>query len=180
MLYFLLAFFLLTTIKQWNSPLFHPQAAILGHLLEDSCCPFKYSPHLYRNTVTYTRYDDSFPHLDLIFRDLKIEVGHKTHNTGRKTHNVGCLTHNTTGLMTWHTSYVSSFGRSCCSMSICMTCHPISFASRWHLDVTIYGTNCTMNIASYDHIIVMSLPCNPFKKTKTPSVVLKAEATQVL
>ena len=75
MLYFLLAFFLLTTIKQWNSPLFHPQAAILGHLLEDSCCPFKYSPHLYRNTMTYTRYDDSFPHLDLIFHDLKIEVG---------------------------------------------------------------------------------------------------------
>jgi hypothetical protein len=96
MLYFLVAFILLTTIKQWNSPLFSPQATI--NPSEDSY-PLEYSLHqhlqVYSSIATCTRYDNSFPCLELIPGNLKFAIAYKNHNVGCMTHNAaGCLTHN--------------------------------------------------------------------------------------
>ena len=187
MLFFYVAFILLlTTIKQWNSPLFSPGAI---YPLEDSClsCPLKYSHSLYSGSVTCTRYDNIFSCLELILGNLKIAVGLKTHHdgcmiqdatvsghatqytTGYKTHNAtGHKNHNKTGFKTHkHT----------------LICQPISFSSRSYLDITTdYGTNCTLNmimIASYFcqyNCIIMplqsldSFPHNLFKKTETPQL----------
>ena len=103
MLYFLVAFILLTTIKQWNSPLFSPQATIKPS--EDSY-PLEYSLHqhlqVYCGTATCTRYDNSFPCLELISGNLKFAIGYKNHNVGCMTHNnnTGLATHNNVGHVT--------------------------------------------------------------------------------
>ena len=86
MLYFLVAFIALTTIKQWN-PLFTPHAAFLR---PDDSHPSAYPLHGHHNTATCATYD-SVPNLDLTL-DVNsmgsnwhfyfIPAGLKTHTTG--------------------------------------------------------------------------------------------------
>ena len=144
MLYFLVTFIGLTTIKQWN-PLFGSQAMIHP---SDDFCPSAYLHHGYHNTTTCDVYN-SFPDLD--FNNLTLDntfmeslwhlcdmaAGRKAHNTGCITHNTGCMTHNTAGHVTQPT-FVSSI--QCCYglMPGCMT--SISVSMKWHHNVTTsYG-----------------------------------------
>ena len=161
MLYFLVTFIALTTIKNWN-PLFIPQDVI--HPSADSC-PSTYPHHHYHNTATCTMYN-SFPNLNLsLDNNLMGSISHLYDiATGPKTHNTGCMTHNTAGRVTLHT-FELSIQSDYSLMPGYMTSYPINVSSKWHLNVTI-------NVLRHKHHSKSKFDQKPHKHYKRPALPL--------
>ena len=169
MLYFLVAFIALTTIKQWN-PLFSNQTTI-----DCSTSPLsKYHNHGYRYMAGMAYNFPSIDHhsMGCIESFYGITAGHKTHIPGHKTHIYSLKTHNFS-----HTTAGHEIQYIQCHYSLmthCMTSRSISISSKWHCNVTNhYGMSNKLFYPSCQcrHTIIMPVPHIQSEKAENHTIL---------